>query len=106
MAPELVLERLHLAAAVVVMMAGVLTAWTSASAAKRVVSLLVAMMGAVTALAVLGLPSALLMAGVGVAFATLIAGAATLVRGQEAYGSTEIPEFDAADAQSETEPNA
>jgi predicted membrane channel-forming protein YqfA (hemolysin III family) len=106
MAPDLAIERLHLAVAVALALAGVVTAWTSANAAKRLVGLLVAMMGALIGLAVLGMPAALLIAGAGAAFAMLIAGAALLVRGQESYGAIEAPELDAADAQSEAEPDA
>jgi hypothetical protein len=106
MAPELIIERLHLAVAVALTMAGVVTAWTSANAVKRVLGLMSALIGAVIALAVLSAPSALMMAGAGAGFAIVIAGAALLVRSQESYGGTELAEFDAADALSETEPKA
>lgn len=104
---DLILDRIELGASVALMMAGVVTGWTSENIAKRVVGGLIALSGAVLALAVLRMPAAMLMAGVGVAFATMLAGAALLVRAQESYGAIETPALDLADADNDTpEPRA
>lgn len=104
---EFLLERAHLALAVALLLVGVVTAWTSTNVAKRVGGVVVALTAALIALAVLGAPPALLIAGAGLGFAQLVVGAALLVRLQEGYGGLEAPEFDAADADSEpAEPSA
>lgn len=107
MTPEFILERVHLALTVALLLTGVVTAWTSTNGAKRLAGVAVALTAALLALAVLGAPVALLIAGAGIAFGQLVIGAALLVRLQESYGGVETPEFDAADGQSETqEPGA
>lgn len=104
---DLILDRIELSAAVALTMAGVVAAWTSQNIAKRVVGGVIALSGAMLALAVLHMPDQMLMAGVGVAFATTVAGAALLVRSQESYGVIETPALDLADADNDTpEPRA
>jgi len=105
MALDVLIFRAEIAVALVMLLSGAVAAWASANVAKRIVGLLIAHLGAVLALAALGLPDAVLIAGTGVALAHLIIGAALLVRLQEAYGGVEAREFDAADEQTEpTEP--
>lgn len=97
----LLVERALTAAAVVLLLAGAASAWTSANALKRLGGLVVAALGAIVALAALGAPQALLIAAAAALFAQIAVGAALLVRLQEDYGGVEIPEIDFADAQSE-----
>jgi hypothetical protein len=105
MALDVFILRAEIAVAVVLLITGAIAAWASANVAKRVVGLLLAHIGAVLGLAVLGLPNVVLLVGAGVALAHLLIGAALLVRLQEAYGGIEAREFDAADDQTEpTEP--
>jgi hypothetical protein len=100
-------EGAAVAAAVVLAVAGVLSAWASANTAKRVAGFIVAIVFAVIALAALGAPSAALMAGIAIAFAYCVLGVSVLVRMQEAYGSAEVADADAADSESEPrEPDA
>ncbi|MEJ0060491.1 MAG: hypothetical protein WDM79_13360 [Terricaulis sp.] len=101
MAPELLIERLHVAAAIALLMIGAVTAWTSGNVAKRLAGLVIAQLGALLALAALGAPVVFLLAGIAVSLVMLAIGAALMVRLQEAYGGVEASEFDAADEQSE-----
>ncbi len=101
MAADVLLLRAELAVALVLLLSGAVAAWASGNVVKRIVGLLLAHVGAVLALAALGLPDVVLMLGVGVALAHLLIGAALLVRLQEAYGGVEAREFDAADEQTE-----
>lgn len=104
---ELVAERLQFAASVALLMIGAVTAWTSTNVVKRLAGLMIALIGAVLAMAVLGAPGIALIAGVTAALASLLIGLALLVRLQESYGGVETPEFDIADEQSEPiEPGA
>lgn len=104
---ELVAERLQFAASVALLMIGAVTAWASTNALKRVAGLMLALIGAILAMAVLGAPGFALLAGVAAAAASLLVGVALLVRLQESYGGVETPEFDLADDQSEPiEPGA
>lgn len=101
------LERAQLVAAIALLLIGVATAWASANTAKRLAGLLIAQIGAMLGLAVLGAPQGAIIAGVALAFALMLVGAALIVRLQEAYGGVEAAEFDAADEQSEpAEPQA
>lgn len=102
---DVLIFRAEIAVALLLLLAGAVAAWTSANVAKRIVGLMFAHVGAVLALAALGLPDVVLITGVCVALAHFIMGAALLVRLQEAYGGVEAREFDAADEQTEpTEP--
>ena len=103
MASEVILERLHLALAVALLLVGVVTAWTSGNVAKRLAGVALALTGSLIALGVLDAPAALLIAGAGVGFAQLVVGVALLVRLQESYGGAEAPDFDAADGQSDAQ---
>ena len=96
--PDLLVMRAIVAAAAVLLLAGVFAAWVSTNAVKRVVALTLALTGAVLGAAALGAPGALLTAGIALGFAQMIVGVAVVVRLQEGYGSVEIPEIDAADA--------
>lgn len=88
-------------AAIMLLATGVVSAWTSGNAAKRVVGVAIAMLGALVAAAALAAPVSVLIVGAGVLFAQIALGVALVVRLQEAYGVVEIPEIDAADAESE-----
>jgi hypothetical protein len=90
-----------LGAATTLMMIGAVSAWSSGNATKRVIGAAIALIGAMAGLAALGAPPALLIVGAAVLFAQIVLGAALAVRLQEAYGSLEMSEIDAADAQSE-----
>ena len=103
MAPDVLNERILLAGAVALLMVGAATAWTSANVTKRIAAIVLAQLGALSALSALGAASSLLLAGVAAMFAQLALGVALITRLQEAYASIEAPEIDAADAQSETE---
>ena len=107
MAPTLLVLRLALAASIVLLACGVALAWTSASFAKRVMGVMIALTGAIVALAALNAPQAMMIAGVAVLLAYAAIGAGVLVRLQEAYGAAEIAEIDSADADAEpAEPTA
>lgn len=84
-----------------VLLAGVTAAATGASVTKRLIGVLVALLGAALAAAVVGAPPALLIASAALLLAYAAVGAALLVRLQEAYGSIETAEIDAADAESD-----
>ena len=99
MAPEILLTRVLFAAALALLMCGAVAAWVSPNAIKRIAGLVVAMVGAVLALAALGAPSVLLIAGLAAVFAQAALGAAIIVRVQEDYGAVEAPETDQADRQ-------
>ncbi len=99
MAPDGIL----LAGAVALLMAGAVTAWTSANVTKRIAALALAQIGALAGLSALGAPSAASVAGIVAAFAQLTLGVALIVRLQETYNSVEAPELDAADALSESQ---
>ncbi len=101
MGAELPLERLEVAIAIALLVLGALTAWASSNVVKRLVSLLLAQLGALIGLAALDAPPAALIAAIALSLAQLLLGAALLVRLQEGYGGVEAPEFDAADEQSE-----
>jgi hypothetical protein len=89
------------AIALVVAMAGVLAAFTSANAGKRVAAVLVALVAAMLALAAFGAPASALIAAGALAFVYCAVGVALMVRLQEAYGGIEVKDIDAADEQSE-----
>jgi hypothetical protein len=95
--------RIVVAAAIMLLMIGATAAWASGNAVKRLGAVIVAQLGALAAWAALGAPSGGLAAGVAVAFAQLAIGAAIMVRLQEAHGSVEIADLDAADASDERE---
>lgn len=102
MGHDIFVTRLILAVAVGLLMTGAVSAWVSANAAKRLAGVALAGLGAWMALAAMGAPNALLIAGVAVAFAQLAVGVAVLVRVQEGYGAIEAPELDQADRQDDT----
>lgn len=103
MSADLLAERLELTVAVALLILGAITAWTSANVVKRLVGLVLAQLGALISLAALHAPDGALLAAIALAAAQLIVGAALVVRLQEAYGGLEVPDFDAADDQSEPE---
>jgi len=95
------------AVALVIALAGAFAALTSANVVKRVTAVLVALIGAMLALAALGAPASALIVGGALVFAYGAVGVALIVRLQEAYGGVEIGDIDSADAQSEPrEPEA
>jgi hypothetical protein len=104
MAPDaLLFERLALAVAFAVSLAGIAGAWASSNAAKRLASLIIALIGSIIAAAVLDAPASALIAGAAVAFALTAVGAAVIVRVQEDYGGIEVADMDAADADSDAQ---
>jgi hypothetical protein len=100
-AEMLPIERALLTAAILLVVTGATAAWSSDNAMKRLAGLVIAGLGSMIALAVLGAPEAALIAGAAAVFAQLAVGAALLVRLQEGYGSIETPDVDLADAQGE-----
>lgn len=84
-----------------ILLAGVATAVSNASVTKRLMGVLIAMIGALLAAGAVGAPVALLIAAAALTLAYAAIGAALLVRLQEAYGSIETNEIDAADAESD-----
>lgn len=97
----LLLERVLLALAAALVMAGAATAWTSPNVVKRLAGVMIALLGAIMGLAALGAPNGVLVGGVAAAFGYVAVGAALSVRLQEAYGAVETPEIDAADEEDE-----
>ena len=90
-----------LALGVALLSGGSVAAFASAHALKKVAAVLMALVGAALVLALLGAPSAAVLAAVAIAFAYCIVGVAIAARLQEAYGSVELDELDAADEQDE-----
>ena len=101
MAQASIALHLCLYAAVALLTFGAAVAWTSVAFTKRVAGVLLALSGAILGLSALGAPPALTIAGVAVLFAFAAIGAGVLIRLQEAYGSTELADVDAADADAE-----
>ena len=96
-----------LALAIALVAGGAAAAFASSNALKKVAAILTALGGATLAAALLGAPSSALLAGAAIAFAYCVVGVAVVVRLQEAYGSIETSELDAADEQDEPrEPEA
>jgi hypothetical protein len=87
--------------AIALALASALTAHASTNATKRLVAVIVALFAALLALAALGAPQTVLIAGGAFAFAYCVIGVAIVVRLQEAYGGVEVADFDAADDASE-----
>jgi hypothetical protein len=90
-----------LALAMALVAGGAVAAFVSSNALKKVAAVLTALVGAALAAALLGAPSGVLIAAAAVAFAYCVVGVAAVVRLQEAYGSIESSELDAADEQDE-----
>lgn len=86
---------------------GAAVAWAAPNATKRVAGIVVAHIGAVLVLAVLGAPESVVGAAVAIGLAQVVFGVAVVVRLQEAYGAVESPEIDSADDAAEpAEPGA
>jgi hypothetical protein len=86
---------------------GAAQATAAPNATKRVGGIVVAHIGAVLALAVLGAPESVLIAAVAIALAQVVVGVAIVVRLQEAYGAIESRDVDVADDSAEpAEPGA
>ena len=92
---------LGLALAVALVAGGAVTAFASGNALKKTAAVLTALVGAALALGVLGAPSAAIVAAAAIAFAYCVVGVAIGARLQEAYGSAETGDLDAADAEDE-----
>ena len=90
-----------LALAIALVAGGAVAAFTSSNALKKVAAVLTALVGAALVAALLGAPSSLLIALAAIAFAYCVVGVAVVVRLQEAYGSIETGDVDAADEQDE-----
>jgi hypothetical protein len=107
MAPLVSALHLALAAGIVLLMCGVALGWASVSVAKRVVGVIVALLGAIVGLAALGAPQAMMIAGAAALFAYVTMGVGLLARLQEAYGATDVADIDRGDADAEpAEPSA
>lgn len=103
----LLATRIGLAIAVGLLLLGAVAVLRAGNAVKRLGGVLIAYLGALFAAAALHAPAAALMVGVGAMAATLMVGAALIVRLQETYSSVERDELDMADAMSEpVEPGA
>ncbi|MBL8545605.1 MAG: hypothetical protein JNL81_04030 [Hyphomonadaceae bacterium] len=85
---------------------GVASALVLTNAVKRLAGLVIAGIGALAALAVLGAPAGALTAGVAVLFAQVALGAAIVVRLQESYGSVASSEIDGADLEDDARGSA
>ena len=90
-----------LALAIALVAGGAVAAFASSNALKKIAAVLTALVGAALAAAMMGAPGAVLTAVAAVAFAYCALGVAVVVRLQEAYGSIEANELDAADEQDE-----
>jgi hypothetical protein len=90
-----------LALAIALVAGGAVAAFASSNVLKKVAALLTALVGAALSAALLGAPSSLLIAAAAVVFAYCAVGVAVAVRLQEAYGSIETGDLDAADEQDE-----
>ena len=90
-----------LALAIALVAGGAVAAFASSNALKKIAAVLTALVGAALAAAMLGAPDGVLIAVAAVAFAYCALGVAVVVRLQEAYGSIEASELDAADEQDE-----
>lgn len=93
-------ELAALVVSVVMLMGAAVTALTSASVLKRIVAVLVALVAAALAAGVLSI-SAATLAAIALMFVYGVVGAAILVRLQESYGASDANEIDSADDQSE-----
>jgi hypothetical protein len=91
-----------LALAIALVAAGAVAAFASSNALKKVAAVLTALVGAALVAAMLGAPSSVLIAAAAIAFAYCAVGIAVVVRLQEAYGSIETSDLDAADEQDES----
>lgn len=101
MTPSGIAEALSLAVAAALMMGGSVTAWAATNTAKRVVGVLIVLAAALVAMAAIGAPTSAFVIAVVLAFGYCALGAAILVRLQEAYGTIEAREIDAADDRDE-----
>jgi hypothetical protein len=90
-----------LALAVALVAGGAVAAYGAGNALKKTAAVITALAGALLALALLGAPSAALLAVAAIALAYCIVGVAVTVRLQEMYGSVEASDLDAADEQDE-----
>lgn len=90
-----------LALAVALLTGGAVTAFTSSNLLKKTIALAVSLIAAALALAVLGVPGVAVLSATAIALAYVVVGVAITVRVQEAYGSAEIANIDAADEQDE-----
>lgn len=90
-----------LALAIALVAGGAVTAFASSNALKRVMAVLVALVGAALALGALGAPAIAVTAAVAIALGYVAVGVAVVVRIQEAYGAVEMRDLDAADEEDE-----
>ncbi|QGZ95607.1 hypothetical protein [Terricaulis silvestris] len=93
--------------AFMLLLMGAVAAWTAPNATKRVAGVIVALIGAIIAMAALQAPPSWLIAGAAVALGYCVVGTTVVVRLQEAYGAAETSAIDAADDEGEPpEPGA
>jgi hypothetical protein len=93
------IERLLAGGAIALVMSGAATALIVSNAIKRLAGLGIAGLGALAALALWAPPAA--TAGAVIVFVQVAVGVAIVVRLQESYGSIEMRDIDAADAELE-----
>jgi hypothetical protein len=103
----LVLAHLALAAGIVLLTCGVALGWASVSVAKRLIGVIIALLGGIVGLAAIGAPQPMMIAGAATLFAYVTVGVSVLARLQEAYGATDVGDIDRSDAETEpAEPSA
>ncbi len=90
------------AIAITFVLISAIAAYTSSNAIKRVVAVLLGLIGAVLVAALVGAPPAATLVGVALMFGYAVLGIALTVRAQESYGSIEVADLDAADDQTES----
>lgn len=107
MTPGYIAQALVLTGAFALLMIGAVAAWTAPNAMKRVAGVIVALVGAIVAMAALHAPPTWLISGAALTLAYCVVGVAVVVRLQEAYGGAEAKAIDAEDDEVEpAEPGA
>lgn len=96
------LEQFVSASGLLLLVIGVTATLLSTNLVKRLVGLVFAVMGAMLAGLAFAGPSGALTAGIVIGLAYLMVGAFLLIRLQEAFGSLEARDIDAADAAAES----
>lgn len=107
MATAFLAQAAVLVGAFALLLMGAVAAWTAPNAMKRVAGVIIALVGAVIAMAALQAPPSWLIAAAAIALAYCVVGTTVVVRLQEAYGAAEAGAIDATDDQGEPpEPSA
>lgn len=102
-----IIQAAVLIGAFTLLLMGAVAAWTAPNAMKRVAGVIIALIGAIVAMAALQAPPSWLIAATAIALAYCVVGTTVVVRLQEAYGGAETNAIDRADDEGEPpEPNA